>query len=246
MMYLWKPEMVAFMKDASEYNPFHFTYVERIANYIPASAHICDAGCGLGYLSLALSPYYRKVTGIDLAKPPLAVFRDHVSKREIENIQVLEADIFEHQPEIPYDAMVFCFFGSVLEALKIGKRQCSGTIVLIKRNWNKHRFSIEESAIVGHTHAGAQLQLESLGIAHHAEVFELEMGQPFKNLADAVDFFNVYDRAAADHRLTSEVIQSRLVETDSEQFPLYLPMKRQIGMLIIHTDDIPENLDCHI
>ncbi len=246
MMYLWKPEMVAFMKDASEYNQFHKTYAERIAHYIPASAHICDAGCGLGYLSLALSPHYRKVTGVDLAERPLVVFRDNVKAREIKNIQILEADIFEHRPEMPYDGMIFCFFGGVLEALKIGKSQCSGTIVLIKRNWNKHRFSVGESAIVGHTHVGAQLQLESLGIAHRSEVFELEMGQPFRSTADAVDFFSLYDRTSADQSLTSEAVQHRLIDTDCERFPFYLPMKRQIGMLIIHTDDIPENLDCHI
>lgn len=245
-MYLWKSEMVSFMKDASEYNLFHQTYAERIANYIPASAHICDAGCGLGYLSLALSTHYRKVTGIDLAAQPLAVFRELVSEREIENIQILEADIFEHRPETLYDGMVFCFFGGVLEALKIGKQQCSGTLVLINRNWNKHRFSVGESSIVGHTHAGAQLELERLGIPHRLEVFELEMGQPFRSTAAAVDFFNVYDRTSADKSLTSEAIRRRLIEIDCERFPFYLPMKRQIGMLIIHTDDIPENLDFHI
>lgn len=243
MMFLWKPEMVRFMKEASEYNPFYQGYARRIEQHIPLSAHICDAGCGLGYLSLELSKKYRKVTGIDISASPLNVFRENVRIQGSHNVEIIEEDIWMHRPESSYEGMVFCFFGDLMESLQIGKRHCSGTLILINRAWHEHRFSTNQRRINGFIHSKTEKQLEDLQIPHFSEVFEVEMGQPFRNLSDAKSFFRLYGGTESDEESIEEAVRLRLEKRDSDVFPFYLPMKRQVGMITIQTKDIPDDLD---
>ena len=65
MMQLWEKDMVRFMRDASEYGSYNQELVKRLSPYLNKEMNICDAGCGLGYLSLALAPYVGTVTGVE-------------------------------------------------------------------------------------------------------------------------------------------------------------------------------------
>ena len=58
----WTDESIAFLRDAAAMNRYYETIAERITPQLPENAHICDAGCGIGELSLALKPYCRHVT----------------------------------------------------------------------------------------------------------------------------------------------------------------------------------------
>ena len=51
-MFQWNEEMVRFMRDASEYSDYHRRLVQWMLPDLHPGDHICDAGCGLGYLSL--------------------------------------------------------------------------------------------------------------------------------------------------------------------------------------------------
>ncbi len=53
----WTEESIAFLRDAAAINRYYETIAERIAPQLPENAHICDAGCGIGELSLSLKPY---------------------------------------------------------------------------------------------------------------------------------------------------------------------------------------------
>lgn len=55
-MFRWNKDMIRFLQDASEFCDYHGNLAARIMQELP-DGDICDAGCGLGYLSLALSPY---------------------------------------------------------------------------------------------------------------------------------------------------------------------------------------------
>ena len=61
----WTDESIAFLRDAAAMNRYYETTAERIAPQLPENAHICDAGCGIGELSLALKPYCHHVTAVD-------------------------------------------------------------------------------------------------------------------------------------------------------------------------------------
>ena len=91
MMFRWEPDMVRFMKDASEYGDYHARLAARIAAHLPAGAHVCDAGCGLGYLSRALAPLCGRVTALDISENALAVAR--ALARPLPNMAVVRADM---------------------------------------------------------------------------------------------------------------------------------------------------------
>ena len=235
-MFEWTPDMVRFMRDASEYGGYHEALARKIAAHLPPQAHVCDAGCGLGYLSLALAQLVGQVTAVDIAQQAIAVLQNRVAISGIGNIQAVRADIKDYLPQKKYDAMVLCFFGSVCETLRIAKAQCSGTVVMIKRDWTGHRFSTEHME-ARHTIADAQTQLTDLGIPYLSERFVLRMDQPFRSFEDAEAFFRVYGRGALKFSCTELV--SRLVAQEDCEFPYRYPMENHLGMLVLRAGDIP-------
>ena len=142
MMFQWSEDMVRFMRQASEYGDYH----RRLADWMRPDLHkrdrLCDAGCGLGYLSLALAPYVQHITAADRNGDALAVLRENCAARGIDNIDIRCGDLFSMPPATAYDAMVFCFFGRMEEIAAIAKAQCRGTVFAFKKNYTTHRFSV--------------------------------------------------------------------------------------------------------
>ena len=109
-------------------------------------------------------------------------------------LTVRQGDIRCLPPETPYDAMVFCLFGDVEEALTVARQQCRGTVLLIRRDYAYHRFSTGRVP-VGFTAADSEDTLRHLGLSYRMERFSLEFGQPLRSLEDARRFFRLYDRS---------------------------------------------------
>lgn len=109
-MFIWNEDMIRFLRDASEHSDYHHLLAEYLAKRLPENAHVCDAGCGLGYLSLQLAPYCRQVTAVDVSPEALAVLAANCDKEKIKNVDIRCGEIAELPPDEPYDAMVFCFF----------------------------------------------------------------------------------------------------------------------------------------
>ena len=141
-MFQWNEEMVRFMRDASEYSDYHRRLVQWMLPDLHPGDHICDAGCGLGYLSLALSPYVRRVTAADRSQEALSVLRENCTRRAVQNIDIRSGDICAHPPDAAYDAMAFCFFGAIEEVAAIARDQCRGTVFVFKKHYATHRFSV--------------------------------------------------------------------------------------------------------
>lgn len=241
MMFRWEPQMVRFMRDASEYGSYYSELAERISRHLPDDAHVCDAGCGLGYLSRELSAFCRHVSAVDIAPQALEVLRKNAQPSDRGNISIIEGDVARCQPKVPYDAMVFCFFGKTDEILRIAKKQCSGRVVIITRNWDKHRFTLTDKPIEHSLLTTADLR--ALGARFKSETFALEMGQPFRTLEDAVDFFRIYSRDQAAQSITEEDVSGRLTHQPSGEFPYYLPSLKVMRMIVLDAREIPAHID---
>ena len=74
----WTEESIAFLRDAAAMNRYYETIAERIAPQLPENAHVCDAGCGIGELSLALKPYCRHVTAVDADALAIKTLKAHL------------------------------------------------------------------------------------------------------------------------------------------------------------------------
>lgn len=231
MMYRWTPEMVRFMRDASAYSDYHARLAALMAPWLTKDAHICDAGCGLGDLSVALTAYAGHVTAVDINQDALRVLRE----KNNPNLTALCGDIGQLPPKTPYDAMVFCFFGRIEEILDLSKAQCRGDVFVISRNYTTHRFSLREHPTGNYGFRRAKEVLEERGIPFEARELELELGQPFRSLEDARQFFSLY--SLDDDEITDEFLAQKLVK-GARGFPWYLPHLRKLGFLHFFTEDI--------
>ena len=75
-MFIWNEDMIRFLRDASEHSDYHHLLAEYLAKRLPENAHVCDAGCGLGYLSLQLAPYCRLGSAVVVRQEELAVMAE--------------------------------------------------------------------------------------------------------------------------------------------------------------------------
>ncbi len=229
----WSAASVAFLQDAVAYGNFFSELAARLLPCLPRDGHVCDAGCGLGGLAVALSRYCRLVTAVDRAEAPLAALRAQTLP---ENLRVVCGDIFSMTAQ--YDAMVFCYFGRMREILQIAGRQCRGSVIVVKRASPAHRFSVQPAARDGHRCEKARELLTALGIPFEAQRLQLEFGQPFRSLEAAEEFFSLYDRSGAGIR--REELLRRLTRTESDEFPYYLPSQRDMELFAFDAQWIPE------
>ena len=236
MMELWHEDMVRFMRDASEYGSYNRELAARLMPELNREMHICDAGCGLGYLSLELAPYVGQVTAVEKNPHALAVLEENCRARKITNILPRCGSIGEVLPAEKYDGMVFCLFGSIQEILETARKQCAGRVFIVTRNYTRHRFSAGDHPVGGYGYEESKKILKQLKIPFGETVFDLEFGQPFRSYADARRFFEIYSKDMAD--ITEDFLRGRVVETGNAAFPLYMPHRRKLAILKLHTVDL--------
>ena len=119
-MFYWDEERVRFMEDAAAWGDFHARLAAELAKSLPPESRICDAGCGIGELSLALKPYCRHVTAVDADELAIKTLEAHL----IKGVTARCGDVEALTPKEPYDAMVFCLFGRTEDTLRIARKQC--------------------------------------------------------------------------------------------------------------------------
>ena len=238
-MQLWEKDMVRFMKDASEHGNYNQVLAEMLSPHLDENTHICDAGCGLGYLSLALAPYAGQVTGVERNPDAAAVLAENIEKRGLKNVNVRCGAIEETTPETPYDAMVFCFFGGIDEILRLAKAQCRGKVFIITRNYTTHRFSVGSHKTGTYGYRTSHDTLTAQGIPFTETTMELEFGQPFRCFEDARRFYETYSKDADKTVITDEFLREKLTEDPKGEYPWYMPHRRSLALLMFETKDIP-------
>lgn len=239
-MYVWTQTSIRFRMDAAAYTRYDEEIARHIAPRLTEGAHLCDAGCGLGYLSLALAKCCGRVTAVDTSGAALAVLRGGIERLGVENVDVVEGNLFSMRPMEPYDAMAFCFFGRVEETLRAAKAQCRGTVYLVKKTWGHHRFTFDRVPLAGYTLQHTVLELEARGVPFTQETFPIEMGQPFRSLEDASLFFETYRQDEDGEAITPERVRNLLRASGSERFPYFLPSSQTLSLITIDVCDIPD------
>lgn len=234
MMQWWSEDAVRFMRDASEYGTHYAQLTDCLMRWLPADGHICDAGCGLGYLAQSLASRCRRVTAIDRSEKAIAALR---ARPLPENLEVLCADAFSMRPERKYDAMTFCYFGNTDEILQTAKRNCSGPVVMVKRDCREHRFSVRPERAHRDIRVAAEDLLKQKQIPYSLERLELEFGQPFRSFADAVSFFRLYN---PQEKVDADWVAARLTSTGRADFPLYLPETRKMAVIVFQAQNLLE------
>lgn len=233
-MFVWTEESAAFWEDSATYTKSYERLAEQAAAHLAPGSSVFEGGCGLGHLSVALARQGYDVTSMDLSPLPLRFLRQNAARAGTA-LDIRQGDVFALSPEEVWDDGVFCFFGSVAETLAWAKVHCRDRLILFKKNWSTHRFTRDAGAIRKFTYPLTLAELDELGIPYETEVFDVDMGQPFRSLEDAIRFFSLYDPQGA---MTEVEVRAWLTETDDPVFPFYLSAIRPVGMIVLRAENI--------
>lgn len=234
-MFRWTPDMIRFMVDAEDYNGAAETLAAALRQLIPGD-EICDAGCGVGGLSLALTKHFSRVIAADLSADALAALEQ---RRQGEQPEILHTDILSRRTDMPYASMVFCSFGQPDEILTAARRQCSGTVAVVQKANKRHAFSLDGGQ--RRLSPGRLVErLDALSIPYSQTEVAVDKGQPFRSLNDAVLFFHIYNRGGDASSVTAETVLPRLEQREDDTFPLYYPSPTTYIITILNAPDIPE------
>jgi len=233
MMSDWTPDMIRFMEDASDNSQYHFRLAGILAEYLEPHWTVCDAGCGTGYLSIALSPYVKEVTAVDLSADAIAFLQQKASIEGLGNIKTITSDLMKLPGDMKFDAMVFNYFGKMEQIFEIASKHCLRRILIIKKNYTDHRFSIGKHPVGENGHSQALFYLREHSVNYTALGFDEDFGQPFRSLADALLFFEIYSRDTDRSIVKLENIQPRLMKTGNSLFPYYLPNRKSSIIYVV-------------
>ena len=233
-MFEWTKESAAFLDDAAACTGCYDRLAQAAARRMAPEASVFEGGCGLGHLSESLAGRGFPVTAMDTSPLALEAFAARVRGKALP-LNIRLGDAFGIPPEESFDYGLFCFFGSMRDVLTWGRTHSRRGLILFKKNWATHRFTRDPGAIRKFTYPLTCAELRERGVPYETEVFDLDMGQPFRSLPDAVRFFRLYDPASA---MTEADILPRLMETADPAFPYYLPAVRPVGMICIRADDL--------
>ena len=111
---------------------------------------------------------------------------------------------------------------------------------MVKKNWANHRFTPGEMPLKRFTYQQTLLELDALGIPYRAKTFPIEMGQPFRSVEDAVQFFSIYRQQNDVQPVDPASVKRILCTGDSVEFPYFLPSRKALGLVTVETKDIPE------
>ena len=182
-MFRWTDDMVRFMRDAAGFGSYQTELAGWICSQIPQARHVCDAGCGLGFLALQLAQRYPRVTAADISEQALDIAHAQAEEKKVSNLEIVQTDLLAYAPETRFDAMVFCLFGKMPEILPMAKRCCTGRVVVIKKAFTHHRFSMSRVPLRDEVTDRAADFLRERGVRFSLETREFEMGQPLRSAA---------------------------------------------------------------
>mgnify|MGYP001417778487 CR=1 FL=1 len=211
------------MQNASNKSGYYPVIAEQIAAYLPPFSRVFDAGGGLGDLAIWLSHYVEHVTVIERNAKAVAAFRT----RSPQNVTAMLGDVFSYIPDTLYDALVLCFFGKPDQILPLSRELTRGKTFVVQSCDTARGFSLDESARRSVTIFDLEEAVRQADIPYTMEQFEVEHGQPFTSLEDAVAFFSYYDRK----EYTPEQVRPHLKETGDKTFPFYFSKTRRLGLM---------------
>lgn len=233
---IWTEESARLLWRAYRFGGAGDALAERIAPHLTPGARVCDAGCGVGSLALALAQRGFGVTAVDIEEIPLRKMKSAADPDLLARMEILHADMQSLETE--FDAMVFCFYGHIENCLRLSKRLCRGDVFYISRNYDLHRFSQGAHPVRYKGYRDARQTLQTLGIPYEWEELALDMSQPFESMDEARRFFELYNRDET-QTVTDAFLNERLTETEEGAYPLILPHTRRAGMVHFRAEDIP-------
>lgn len=223
----WTLEKIKYKIQESEYNKNNDVFAKYIRENSIGN-NIYDVGCGLGYLSLSFCKYFSKVYSIDIDEKPLKFLKEKIKNENIRNIKVIKDDATKYILEKKVSNIVFCFYGSEEEILKISHNNCTGKIFIICRTWKKPRFSANSNYVHRRNSDSICRYLDKINIKYEIKEFLVETGQPLKRKSDIDDFLSLYNRNK-DKRIDGSDLD--IIKINHDKFNYFIKKECKIAII---------------
>ena len=238
-MYEWTPDKIRWYQDACEYpwNNRNQLLADAIMKHLSKEVTICDLGCGIGGLSLVLSPKVHQVIAVDQNHHALECLRESIYKKQIHNIEVMEGNYKNLELSPLPDVTILCMTGGLVPHLKEVLSLTGKELYFITGNSGYHHFKTHKKKKSFETTEQIKASLEANGLKYEEEILLTRFGQPFKSMEDAVLFMSCYNREESIEQIKTHLLE-KLEETKDETFPYYYPCEKAYRLFRIFTKKV--------
>lgn len=231
MQFRWSPQSIAWFRDASNYTAFHKKLAQHIANRLSKEDTICDFGCGLGRLDLALSPYVSSITAVDIEPKVVDALAQDIETFGISNIHPLCRDSASVDQQ--FDVGIMSFFGKSGHDMLCYRKRCRKKLIrIVNAKSRSHLYPQSYRKTEKDTIPIVKNELTSKGIPFECIDVSIEFGQPFRSQTSAEDFILNHAPEASIQEV-QDFLAEHATMTGREDFPIYLPNQKQLGIFVI-------------
>lgn len=234
-MYEWTEEKIRWYQQAETYpgNNRNQVLADIIFREMESPFSICDLGCGIGGLSIALSQKAEKVMAVDQNRDVISVLKDRIENKSLSNIEVRQGDYKKLLPqEERLDAAVICMAGNLEKDVPYVLEWARKKIFLITEITSYHHFKVSRKKKVYEDPERIRDFIKGQGLSYHEQIVRVHFGQPFKNQAEAVEFMRCYDRNESLEAIKA-YLSEKLIRLEDKEFPLYFPCEKSYRIFSI-------------
>ena len=231
LQFRWSRESINWLLDASAYTGFHSKLAEQIAPYLEPDATLCDIGCGLGRLGLELAPYVSRLTAIDIDSRVIARLKQDAALQNLKNLHAICADAATLNER--FDIVLMSFFGKHGKSIEVYYPFCRRKLICIVNAANKSSlYPGHYRQTIKDTIPSVQKDLTDQGRGFKLIVDSFEFGQPLRSRRDGEKFI-FHQAPEASPEEISDFLRENAIPTGRDDFPLYLPNMKEIGIFVI-------------
>ena len=234
MQFSWDEQSVGWFLDASAYTGYHKALAKKIIPYLEPGDTVLDAGCGLGRLDIELAGHVSAITAVDIDECVTKALKRDIKDLGISNMLVHHGDVTELSGV--FNVVIMSFFGhvDVKEFFGRFRRRLIRIVGAENKSFlypEKHRRYIKKTV------PDIQEEFAGMGISYILELCSIEFGQPLVSLKDAGQYvLKIAPEAETDE--IKRFLDDNLISTDREDYPYYLPYKKELGIFIVDKEGI--------
>lgn len=236
MKFAWNEQSAGWFRDASEYTGYNRELAGILLEHIPLRTTLCDIGCGAGLIDFELAPFFEEITCVDISPEAVSAVSECIREQKLGNVRAICADGLRLTGQ--WDTVIALFHGGAANLPKYLRLAKDRLILASFTDRRGFGFGDREAEKAFHADGVAE-QLDALGINYTLERHSLEYGQPFRTYRDAELFIRAYTEPMPPHEL-DEYLRKALQKTGRDDFPYYLPRKRNFGLFVISVRDNPD------
>lgn len=223
----WSEESIKWYADASAYTGFHQKLAQWVAPVLQPTDTLCDVGCGLGRLSIALAPFVREVLCVDIDEMVLANLQKEADRKGVSNLRVLHGDAQQITGE--YAVMLMSFWGHKSGEVN-SAALCRRLLVRVANQDEKARITPRGAHSTRSNVDSIEAELQAAGRPYRLRCGEVEFGQPMESEEEIKRFLTHYAGTAGEFEW---YMRTRVERTGRQDFPFYIPNPKPVGVFFI-------------